>query len=346
MIKAKKRQIEKDSGKLDAVKRKISDFFYSVSVKVHEKLPRRSGRAAAIGLKKRNDMIFYCLMMLFPIAQFCTFYIAVNLNSVILAFKNYETLDGTYGWAGFENFRLVFYNLVHEPTLLYSAKNSLILYACGLVVGVPLALMFSFYIYKKKPLYRVFKIMLFLPSIISAIAMTVMFKYFVERAIPELLELIFGKTYTGLLSSGSATAFATLVFYSIWIGFGTGILMYSGAMNAISDSVVEAAQIDGIGTVREFFNITIPLIWPTIVTFLVVGVAGIFTNQVNLFSFFGPKAENSLSTFGYYLYSNTQSATTADYPYLSSMGIVMTFIAVPLTLLVKFLLEKFGPSTD
>lgn len=75
-------------------------------------------------------------------------------------------------------------------------------------------------------------------------------------------------------------------------------------------------------------------------------MAGIFTNQMNLFSFFGPKAENSLSTFGYYLYSNTQSATTADYPYLSSMGIVMTFIAVPLTLLVKFLLEKFGPSTD
>lgn len=344
-MKKKSKVEKKENEKFVAFKRAISDFFYNLSVKVHGKMPHKQAGATAIGLKKRNDMIFYCLMMLFPVAQFCTFYIAVNLNSVILAFQSYDTLTGVHSWAGFDNFKLVFYNLFNDPTMLYSAKNSLILYACGLVVGVPLALWFSYYIYKKKPLFRVFKVMLFLPSIISAIAMSVMFTYFAERAIPQLLKLIFNKSFEGLLS-GSKTAFGTLVFYSIWIGFGTGILMYSGAMNSISDSVVEAAQIDGIGMIREFFSITIPLIYPTIVTFLVVGVAGIFTNQMNLFSFFGPNAENSLSTFGYYLYKNTQTASFSDYPYLSSMGIVMTIVAVPLTLLVKYLLEKFGPSTD
>lgn len=343
MKKDKKTMAMEDSPRFAGVRNAVSGFLYDVQVKIHNKLPHK--KKAGIGTRKRNDLIFYCLMMLFPIAQFCTFYIAVNINSVILAFKSYDTLDMSYTWVGFDNFKLVFYNLINEPVMHYSAKNSLILYVYGLLFGFPLALLFSYYIYKKKPLYRVFKVMLFLPSIISAIAMTVMFKYFAERAIPELFELLFGMKMEGLISNAD-TAFGTLVFYSIWIGFGTSILMYSGAMNSIPESVVEAAQIDGAGLVREFFCITIPQIWSTIVTFLVVGVAGIFTNQMNLFSFFGVKCENNLSTFGYYLYKNTQSAATSDYPYLSSMGIVMTIVAVPLTLAVKTLLEKFGPRAD
>ena len=35
-----------------------------------------------------------------------------------------------------------------------------------------------------------------------------------------------------------------------------------------------------------------------------------------------------------------------DYPFLSSLGLLMTIVAAPLTLIVKYLLEKFGPSVD
>ena len=80
------------------------------------------------------------------------------------------------------------------------------------------------------------------------------------------------------------------------------MLMYSGAMSGVSDSVIEAAKLDGITPIREFFYIIVPLIYPTLVTFLVVEVAGIFTNQMNLYNFYGLKAEYSLYTFGYFLY--------------------------------------------
>ena len=124
------------------------------------------------------------------------------------------------------------------------------------------------------------------------------------------------------------------------------MLLYSGAMGSISDSIVEAASLDGATPAREFFNITLPMIYPTIVTFLITAIAAFFTNQVNLFSFFGENAKLQNITLGYYLYNETQLASAGEYPYLAAMGLCMTFIAVPVTIIIKRLLEKFGPSVN
>ena len=51
-------------------------------------------------------------------------------------------------------------------------------------------------------------------------------------------------------------------------------------------------------------------------------------------------------TFGYYLFSGiAEVKTMQEYPYYAATGLLLTFVAVPLTLGVKYLLEKFGPET-
>ena len=67
---------------------------------------------------------------------------------------------------------------------------------------------------------------------------------------------------------------------------------------------------------------------------------------MNLFSFFGAQADYRVYTFGYYLYKNTQSASLSEYPRLAAMGIILTLIVAPVTLLVKYLIEKFGPTVE
>ena len=105
-------------------------------------------------------------------------------------------------------------------------------------------------------------------------------------------------------------------------------------------------MLDGANLFEELIYIVLPLIYPTFVTFIVVGVGGIFTGQMALYSFFGPEADQSVQTFGYYLFKRTKMAGDSDYPFLSAMGLLMTCIAAPLTFLVKWLLEKFGPSLE
>ena len=182
------------------------------------------------------------------------------------------------------------------------------------------------------------KVVLFAPSVICGMALIAIYTQFVEVVIPH----IFTDLEIGLLAN-PATKFKTVLFYCIWLGFGGSILLYVGAMNNISDSVIEACKLDGANTLQEIWYIVLPLIYPTFVTFIVVGVGGIFTNQMGLYSFFGEGATPDIQTFGYWFFVRTKAAGAKDYPELAAVGLLMTAIVAPVTLFVKWGMEKLGP---
>lgn len=245
-----------------------------------------------------------------------------------------------------DNFKNAFTLMTTSPLLLNALKTSILSYVLILCIGTPLGLLFSYYIYKKHFGSNFFKVLLFLPSIVSSIVMATIYSYFVNRAIPGMADSWLGIALNGLMDNTS-TRFATIIFYNIWVGFGTSTLMYSNAMAGISPEIVESAHVDGATGFREFWHITLPMVYPTLTTFLITGIAGLFTNQINLFSFYGTSAPDELITYGYYLYQQTSMATSeADYPILSAMGLILTVVTVAITLIARFLLEKFGPSED
>lgn len=293
-----------------------------------------------------GDIVFFSLMMAIPIVQFCIFYIGVNINSILLSIKEYSTDTGSYEIVYFDNFKKVFSDFFGESDVLRVAfKNSLIFSFFNLVVGISLGLLFSYSIYKKCFGHEFYKIMLFMPSILSSVVMAMMFNYFVERAVPEMILSLTGEKIGGFLSTPDST-FSTLVFYTIWVSFGSSMLMYVGAMNNIDESMIEAGVLDGTNSVTEFLFIVFPSIYSTFIVFFTTALIAVFTHQMNLYSFYGGSARFDLYTLGYYLYRETQGATLSQYPYLAAMGIIFTLIATPVTLGLKRLLEKIGPSTD
>ena len=67
---------------------------------------------------------------------------------------------------------------------------------------------------------------------------------------------------------------------------------------------------------------------------------------MGLFSFFGTDAERYNWTVGYDLLRQTRLAGYANYPYLASLGLILTVVTLPICYGAKYLLEKFGPSAD
>jgi ABC-type sugar transport system permease subunit len=303
----------------------------------------RSKKRRSSRLVDKKDVLFYVALMAFPMLQFCVFYIGVNANSLFLAFKSYDIYEGTYSWVGFQNFAHIGEELTQSYTLLYALKNSLIVWVCNLVFGTFFATLFSYYIYQKRFLGVVFKFILFLPSILPVILLTTMFKFFANEAIPELAYEWTNTKIKGLLVNPDIRFWAVL-FYNVWVGFGAQVLLYSGAMNQISPSVMEAADLDGASSARKFFSIVLPSILPTVGTFLLSSVAGLFMNQANLWDFYGnavPTTENY--TIGYYLYwlVNRNPSDISSYPYAAALGIACTFIALPLTYAVRKWIERW-----
>ena len=305
-------------------------------------------------LKERErDLIFYIIMMAWPVLQFCIFYIGVNFNSFLMAFQRLNLKGEITEWT-FEVMAQAaskLFGLDGTKNFELAAARSFQAYAVGLFVSTPLALLFSYYIYKKLPFAGLFRVVLFMPALISGIVWTAMFKFFVQDVVPWMSETWFNKPMPiGWLSGRSPadTKFITIMCFNVWCGFGGGVIMYSNAMAGTSQEVVESAHLDGAVGIREFIYITIPAIYPTLSTFIITGVAGIFTNQAGLFNFFGPSAEPQLRTWGYQIYVMTLDAgdNYTQYPLLAAMGMWMTAIALPTTLLVRWVLETYGPSED
>ena len=301
--------------------------------------------------KKRNRLLFYIAGVSLPVLQFCVFYIYLNASSFALAFQKYSTQEGKLGYivtfAGFENFKVAFQALKNYS---YMLKNSLVYFVFHVGIGMTLAVVFSFYIYKKFRGAGAFKTILFLPKIVPGVVFSLLFKYLVTDCYSAIATAIKGEYVFGLLDNPE-TLFPTVVAYNIWIGFGVNVLLYSGSMSNINESLVESAQLDGANIIQEFFHITIPMIWPTFTTFVVVAVSGIFTNGMALYSLFQTDAIH-IGTLGYYFYiSALKSGVEAkggylSYPELSALGMILTAVMCPLTLLVRKLMRKFGPSVE
>ncbi|MBQ2986625.1 MAG: sugar ABC transporter permease [Tyzzerella sp.] len=304
--------------------------------------------------KKRKKMgrgktIFYWSILAFPLLQFIIFYVGVNLNSFALAFQKFDYSGNGYTFVGFENlfqnFLDVFKEFQEAKYLQTAVWNSVLVFILGLVIGLSLGLLFSYYIYKKCALSKFYKTILFLPYIISSITLVIIYKYFVEQAVPEVVLKLFNIEMDGLLSNQN-TEFGAILFFTIWTGFGVQTLIYSSSMSGISNEIVEAAKMDGITPLKEFLFIDIPIIAPTISVFVVSSVATLFVNQMNLFNFYGAEAPYGIYTIGYYIYRGVSAAgtTLSDYPYYAAFGLVMTMITIPITLIVRKVMNKLDPN--
>lgn len=297
--------------------------------------------------RKSKDLIFCLLVILVPAIQFGIFYIGVNFNSIAMAFQKFEinpeTNLGAFVGNGFNNFVSLFNQIRYDHAIGTAFKNSGITFLVSVGVGTTLALVFSLYIYKEMFASKTFRVFLFLPSILSSTITVTMYRNFVETALPEMFPGVFNGM--GLLSNPDIKMFA-IMFFMVWIGFGTQILMYSGAMNTIEQSIIEASKLDGTNSFQEFFHIILPLIYPTITTFLITNIAGLFTNQLNLYAFYGNGADEAYRTIGYHLFRMVNVGTRAERPLLAAYSVLLTLIATPLTLLGRFAFEKLGPKTE
>ncbi|MBE5751983.1 MAG: sugar ABC transporter permease [Clostridiales bacterium] len=301
--------------------------------------------------KKRFDkkLLAYCAFLALPLLQYAIFYIYVNFNAFFLAFSEYDTVTGQSSLVGLKNFTTVWNNFFNSAASYHFGlrlKNALVNYACSVLVGIGGSILFSYYIYKKQWGGGLFKVILFIPSIIPGIALATIYRLLVNGGFRTILNEITGESVMFLMGAGATDSTYTYVLiFGLFFGFATQVLMYLGAMNKINPSITEAAKLDGASFMRELWSITIPCIYGTIVTFLVVGLTGIFTADMGLYSFFGENAPAESQTLGYYLLRETRVAGTnrAEFPEISAIGMMFTIVVAPISIGLKRFLDKKDP---
>lgn len=282
---------------------------------------------------RTKDMIFCIAILALPIVNFLIFNLMQYVTMIRLAFTPTYPEMGIFG-----NFINFFNKFTKDPNMLIGIKNSAIFYGLGWLM-TPLALFASYYIYLKRPGTKYFQFMLMLPSMVAGMVWIMVYKYFVDLVLPDLMGWS-----EGLLTNGD-TKFLALVLYSVWFALGSGLLIYTGMMGSVSEDVREAGRLDGMNRMHEFWHLMLPAIYSVFVINTVSGLIGFFTNQGSVFEFFGLDGPTNCYTIGYIMFQSVMGVSK-DYGFNSAGSIIFTLIVAPLALLLKHLMLKYGPSED
>ena len=328
---------------------KIKWSLYSLKIKIFKPL-RKHKKSMSI---KTKDSIFLFFFLLFPMAQFIIFYIVLNANSLLMAFKKYDFFGSSVS-CGFENFKEIVYlifkdgyegEFLNHYQMVRMIKNSAIQMGLSLGIMLPINVVSAYVIFKKVPFSNFLKVILFLPNLIPCMVFVINAKLFINRGLPSFIPGL------DLLNQAKTSSFWTVLVFGAWMTFASGLIIYLSAMASIPQDVLEYGQLEPLSSFKELVYIVIPLIFPTIVTYVVVGIANFFINAGYFFAFYSGSIYPTIyDNLGYYFFvqvaSNNEFLGKTRFGFAAAGGILFTFVVAPITFIVKFLLEKFGPSEE
>lgn len=292
---------------------------------------------------KISGIIFFAICVTLPIIHFCVFWLGTNTNSFLLAFQNKG--EFTLDWFQM-SFEAIFKRggAMEEGSLAEGLKNTLTIFGVSNIFIFPLSVIFSYFLYKKIALHKFYRVVFFLPSIISAVVFVTLFMNILNGPVSLLLKNILNMESEPLLLTSKKYAFGSVLSYIIWTGLAGNMVIYCGTMSRVPQEVLESGRLDGLNFFGELFHIVIPLIWPTMSVILLLAVVGIFNAD-------GPillmtQGRFGTMTIGYWIYNQTMIGTAGSLNYGAAVGLTFTLFSIPLSLLCRWIINRIDASVE
>ncbi|MDD3927294.1 MAG: extracellular solute-binding protein [bacterium] len=197
------------------------------------------------------------------------------LRGAAIAFYDYRIMGGsTLVWL--DNFADVLFDPFFWKTMLNTLYYAALWLGLGFFAPVILALFLS-----EVPRLKVFyRVLFYLPAVISGIVVMFMWKSFYDPSAAGLLNKvvsIFGIESQAWLQNPHL-AMLCIIIPLVWAGMGPGCLIYLAALKSVPEELYEAADLDGAGTMRKVRHITLPMIKPLIIINLMGAFIGAFNS--------------------------------------------------------------------
>lgn len=304
-------------------------------------------------LNWKRGLFLTCLLAL-SVSHFLIFWVYMNFETVRLTFFKYNMYN-ELTFVGFERYVKIFkefFILEGNESNLNAFLNTFRAIIINVII-FPLALYTAYSFYKKVYGEKFFRVIFYMPSVISMVALTMVYRNMFDGNVGGPIAEIFSwfgvNTNTWLdVGLPDNTQIWTLIYiFSILMGLGTNVILMSGAMLRIPQEIPEALEIDGCGYFRELFSITIPLIMPTITTWSIAIFTSVFSfmMQPMLIAVTGG-FEGKAMTIPWLIFNLVQSQGKENLLYGATLGIMFSVFMLPFTLGIRYILEKITPDVD
>ncbi len=273
---------------------------------------------------KNKGLKFFLYTCLTPaLVLFSVFMIYPALSVFRMALYKWGGLSARKAFIGFENFRI----LLGDKNLLKAFQNTVLVIVIVTIVTLSIAILFAYILVREKIKgQNFFRVTFYIPNVLSVVVISAIFSAIYapgEGLINGIFKMLNPETWQNIQFLGNPG----LVMYSIigamvWQAIGYYMVMYMASMSSIPDHLYEAAEIEGANRIRQFFDITLPLVWDTVRTtlaFFIISSINVSFLLTKVMTNGGP--DGASEVFLGYLYK--QAYNNASYGYGMAIGVVV-----------------------
>ncbi len=260
----------------------------------------RKGRHSLLGspLQRREAIAGYVSILPWLLG-----FIGLSLGpiaaSLVLTFTKWEIITPAT-WSGLENFR----RLAADPLVRASLWNSLYYTIFSVPLNLAAALCVACLLNVGVKGTNIYRALIYLPSQMPAVATAILW-FFIFSPTYGLANAVLG--WFGIAPQqwlwDVDLVKPSLVLMAVW-HMGNAMIIFLAGLQGISETLYEAAQIDGAGPLRLFFHITLPMLSPTIFFNLITGIIGSFQVFTNVFVMTSGGPGNASLMYVLYIYRN------------------------------------------
>lgn len=262
------------------------------------------------------------------------FFFIPFFQTIYLSFLDYSTDIYSPTLVGLKNYTNLLYS-----ALFYKVMFNTFVY---LFVAVPILaivpLFLAILINQKLRGLTLYKILIYLPVIVSIVVAAIAFKWlYAQAGIFNYFLQVLGLNAIGWLTD-TRFALISVIIVTIWKGIGYYMMIYLASLMSVPKELYEACDIDGAGFFRKHLTVTIPHIMPTIAlvtTISAISAMKVFA-EIYVMTKGGPL--NSSKTIVYYIYE--RAFENLDLGYASALAVVLLIIVMAFSLINILFFEK------
>jgi len=274
------------------------------------------------------------LFLLPAIALLTVFFFIPFFQTFGLSFLDYSSDIYNPKFIGLNNYT----QLLHNP-IFYKVLWNTFIYLIG---AVPFLVIFPLFlavlINQKIRGVTLYKILIYLPVIVSIVVAAIAFKWlYAEQGILNYIVTQLGFEPIGWLTDTKYSIWSVIIV-TIWKGIGYYMIIYLAALMSVPQELYEACDIDGASFLRKHLTVTIPHIMPTIAlvsTISAISAMKVFA-EIYVMTKGGPL--NSSKTIVYYIYE--RAFENLDLGFASAMAVVLLIIVMIFSLINIFCFER------
>ncbi len=291
---------------------------------------------AALG--KKNQWLKSFVWLFVPLGFLCVFCVYPAVSAVCTSFTEWSP-RGKTSFVLFDNYKAVF----SDPVFGKACGNMGILVFFGMITGNAATILLAELLFnmKEKRAAKAYRYLFLIPTLVPGMVSVLLWKNVIfagtEEGLVNILLSVFGVKPNAWYFSERWSKFAIVMTNFPWVG-GIGFLIYLSGLQAIPESCIEAAQLDGVTTWKRVFYIDLPFLLGQIKYFFVIGLV----NGVQNFDFQlivtdgGPN--NSTIVPGYMLYMKTYGYSKLGEA--SAIGVTLFVLTFALTLLANGIAKR------